>query len=183
MTARRGVAGWGVAGLVAALVGGVPAVAQPAVAQPVRAAAVAPTAVKQPVAVGYGGAVSTVDLDATAAGLGVLRRGGNAVDAAVAAAATLGVTEPYSAGIGGGGFFVYYDARTGGVHTIHGRETAPRAATEKLFIDQETGAALPFEQARVSGLSVGVPGTPATWQRALDEWGTWSTRRALAPAI
>ena len=67
---------------------------------------------KVPVAVGFGGAVATVDLDATRAGLSVLRQGGNAVDAAVAAAATLGVTEPFSSGIGGGGFFVFYDART-----------------------------------------------------------------------
>ena len=141
-----------------------------------------PGAAKAPVARGYGGAVATVDLDATRAGLDVLRRGGNAVDAAVAAAATLGVTEPFSAGIGGGGFFVHYDARTGRVRTIDGRETAPAAATDKLFVDPATGEPLPFEQARVSGLSVGVPGTPATWQRALDDWGTWSLRRALAPA-
>src|SRR3954468_2078054 len=73
---------------------------------------------KVPVATGYGGAVTTVDADATRGGLDVLRHGGNAVDAAVAAAATLGVTEPYSAGIGGGGFFVYYDAATRKVHTI-----------------------------------------------------------------
>jgi gamma-glutamyltranspeptidase/glutathione hydrolase len=138
---------------------------------------------KQAVARGYGGAVSTVDPHATRAGIEVLRRGGNAVDAAVAAAATLGVTEPFSAGIGGGGFFVYYDARTRRVHTIDGRETAPAAATERLFLDPATGEPLPFEEARVSGLSVGVPGTPATWQRALDTWGTWSLRRALGPAI
>src|SRR5690349_14224159 len=83
---------------------------------------------KEPTAIGYGGAVATVDADATAIGLDVLRRGGNAVDAAVAAAAALGVTEPFSAGIGGGGFFVHYDARTGRVSTIDGRETAPATA-------------------------------------------------------
>jgi gamma-glutamyltranspeptidase / glutathione hydrolase len=146
------------------------------------AGAAAPAVEKVPVAEGYGGAVSTVDLDATRAGLGVLRKGGNAVDAAVAAAATLGVTEPFSAGIGGGGFFVFRDGSSGEVHTIDGRETAPAAATEDLFIDPGTGGPLPFEQARVSGLSVGVPGTPATWQRALDEWGTWPLSRTLAPA-
>jgi gamma-glutamyltranspeptidase/glutathione hydrolase len=137
---------------------------------------------KMPVARGYGGAVATVDLDASRAGLAVLRAGGNAVDAAVAAAAALGVTEPFSAGVGGGGFFAYYDAKSGKVHTIDGRETAPAAATEDLFVDPATGEPLPFEEARVSGLSVGVPGTPATWQRALDTWGTWSLRRALRPA-
>ncbi|WP_020573118.1 gamma-glutamyltransferase [Actinopolymorpha alba] len=137
---------------------------------------------KVPVAQGYGGAVSTVDLDATRVGIDVLRRGGNAVDAAVAAAATLGITEPFSAGIGGGGFFVYYNARTRKVHTIDGRETAPATATDQLFIDPATKAPLAFEEARVSGLSVGVPGTPATWQRALDTWGTWPLARALAPA-
>ncbi|MFD2079988.1 gamma-glutamyltranspeptidase / glutathione hydrolase [Actinopolymorpha cephalotaxi] len=137
---------------------------------------------KTPVARGYGGGVATVDPDATRAGIDVLRRGGNAVDAAVAAAATLGVTEPFSAGLGGGGFFVFYDAKSGKVHTIDGRETAPASATDKLFVDPETGKPLSFQDARVSGLSVGVPGTPATWDRALDKWGTWSLRQALAPA-
>src|SRR5687768_10064891 len=72
----------------------------------------------RPTAVGRGGAVSTVDAEATRAGLRVLRRGGNAVDAAVAAAAALGVTEPFSAGAGGGGFFVYFDARKKKVFTL-----------------------------------------------------------------
>jgi gamma-glutamyltranspeptidase/glutathione hydrolase len=138
---------------------------------------------KQPVAVGTGGAVATVDPEASRAGIDVLRKGGNAVDAAVAAAATLGVTEPYSAGIGGGGFFVFYEAATGKVHTIDGRETAPQAMQENAFIDPETGQPIPFAEAVTSGLSVGVPGTPLTWQEALDRWGTISLRRALQPAV
>ncbi|MET1074217.1 MAG: gamma-glutamyltransferase, partial [Umezawaea sp.] len=133
-----------------------------------------------PEATGWGGAVSSIDPDASEAGISVLRRGGNAVDAAVATAAALGVTDPFSAGIGGGGFFVHYDARTHKVSTVDGRETAPASATENLFV--ENGTAIPFDQAVTSGLSVGVPGTPKTWQEALRRWGTLSLREAMGPA-
>ncbi|MFU8874591.1 gamma-glutamyltransferase [Micromonospora sp. SL4-19] len=137
---------------------------------------------KEATAVGYGGAVSTVDATATAVGLDVLRRGGNAVDAAVAAAATLGVTEPFSAGIGGGGFFVYYDAKTRRVHTIDGREAAPASMTETSFVNPSTGRPYQFDEARISGLSAGVPGTLLTWRDALDRWGTRSLAQMLKPA-
>ena len=135
---------------------------------------------KVPVAVGYGGAVSSVDADASAAGIEVLRKGGNAVDAAVATAAALGVTEPYSSGIGGGGYFVYYDAKSRTVHTIDGRETAPLTADSDLFL--ENGKPLAFADAVSSGLSVGTPGTPATWQSALDKWGRRKLGTVLKPA-
>ncbi|MFB8438734.1 gamma-glutamyltransferase [Streptomyces niveus] len=154
----------------------------PAGAAPVKAPAKAPptTPGKTPVAVGHGGAVSSVDKDASAAGIEVLRNGGNAVDAAVATAAALGVTEPYSAGIGGGGYFVYYDAGSRSVHTIDGRETAPMSADATLF--QEDGKPIPFAEGMTSGLGVGTPGTPATWERALDSWGSTSLRKLLKPA-
>ncbi|MFI9326778.1 gamma-glutamyltransferase [Kitasatospora sp. NPDC052868] len=135
---------------------------------------------KTPEAVGWGGAVASVDADATAAGIEVLRKGGNAVDAAVAVAAALGVTEPYSAGIGGGGYFVYYDHDSGRVHTIDGRETASRTADEGLFL--EDGKPLAFADAVTSGLSVGVPGSPATWETAVQAWGRRSFADALKPA-
>ncbi|MFD3924162.1 gamma-glutamyltransferase [Streptomyces sp. NPDC058595] len=156
--------------------------AAPPTETPAKAPAKAPgkTPAKTPFAVGYGGAVSSVDTDASAAGIEVLRRGGNAVDAAVATAAALGVTEPYSAGIGGGGYFVYYDARSRSVHTIDGRETAPKSADAALF--QEDGKPIPFAEGMTSGLGVGTPGTPATWERALDSWGSTSLRRLLKPA-
>ena len=80
---------------------------------------------------GYGGAVSSVDPEATKIGLKVLKRGGNAVDAAVATAAALGLTEPFSAGIGGGGYFVVLQRREGEVQTLDGRETAPKAMPKR----------------------------------------------------
>jgi gamma-glutamyltranspeptidase/glutathione hydrolase len=138
--------------------------------------------VKEPVAVGYGGAVSTVDFDASKAGLSILRQGGNAADAAVAAAAALGVTEPFSSGLGGGGYFVYYDARHHSVTTIDGRETAPAAFTERTFLDP-SGTPYPFATAVTSGLSVGVPGTPATWQTAARRFGSKPVAQLLQPAI
>jgi len=138
---------------------------------------------RSPVAVGVGGAVATVDPEATRVGVEVLRKGGNAVDAAIATAATLGVTEPFSSGIGGGGFLVFYDARTGRVHTIDGREAAPASMTGTAFINPATGSPYGFDEARVSGISVGVPGSPATWSEALTRWGTTSLAEALRPAI
>ncbi|WP_129293292.1 gamma-glutamyltransferase [Streptomyces lydicus] len=152
--------------------------ARPAPAAQDRAPTAAPE--KTPVAVGSGGAVSSVDADASAAGISVLEQGGNAVDAAVATAAALGVTEPYSSGIGGGGYFVSYDARTRTVRTLDGRETAPRSAGRDLFL--ENGTPIPFADAVTSGLSVGTPGTPATWDTALRAWGSRSLGQVLRPA-
>jgi gamma-glutamyltranspeptidase/glutathione hydrolase len=135
------------------------------------------------VAIGTGGAVATVDVDASRAGIEVLREGGNAIDAAVAAAAMLGVTEPYSAGPGGGGFLVYFQAATGRVFTLDGRETAPAAMPTTAFIDPASGRPVPLADAVTSGLSVGVPGTPATWEQALNQWGTRPLAQLLQPAI
>jgi gamma-glutamyltranspeptidase/glutathione hydrolase len=136
---------------------------------------------KVPVMTGSGGAVSSVDRDASQVGIDVLARGGNAADAAVATAAALGVTEPYSAGIGGGGFLVYYDARTRRVRTIDGRETAPRTFTATTFTRAD-GTAMDFNTVVSSGLSVGVPGTPALWDAAARSFGTRSLSDLLEPA-
>src|SRR5215213_4645228 len=132
-------------------------------------------------ATGTGGAAATVDTLATQAAVDTLRGGGNAVDAAVTAAAVLGVTEPFSSGIGGGGFMVIYRASDGKVTTIDGRERAPAAMRPDSF--WENGVALPFNDARYSGLSVGVPGTVATWAEALDLYGTISLADALQAGI
>jgi gamma-glutamyltranspeptidase / glutathione hydrolase len=148
----------------------------------------APTAAaqrgSQPTAVGTGGAAASVDRDATQTAIKVLRRGGNAIDAAVAANATLGVTEPYVAGIGGGGFMVIYLAHEHRLVTIDGRETAPQNFPQDAFIDPQTGQPYPFTPRRVtSGMAVGVPGTLAAWQMAEQNFGTMSLARLLRPAI
>jgi gamma-glutamyltranspeptidase / glutathione hydrolase len=135
---------------------------------------------KQPTAVGTGGAAASVDIDGTSAAIQALRDGGNAVDAAVAAASVLGVTEPYSCGIGGGGFMVIRTAG-GKITTIDGREESPATMRPDSF--WENNAPLPFNDARFSGISAGIPGTPATWDLALRRYGTWTLDRALQPGI
>src|SRR5487761_585635 len=119
------------------------------------------TPTKQAIAIGTGGAVASDDVQATQAGIEVLRHGGNAVDAAVAVAATLGVTYPVVAGIGGGGFLVYYDARAHHVYTLDGRETAPLSASANLFVDPATGK--PLTQSTTGPATASAP--PRTRQK------------------
>src|ERR1700749_2302190 len=97
------------------------------------------SATKQPVAVGTGGAVASMDLGASQAGIDALKHGGNAIDAAVGTARALGGTIPFVAGPGGGGFMVIYLARQHEVITIDGRENCPQACTTPMFIDPATG--------------------------------------------
>jgi gamma-glutamyltranspeptidase / glutathione hydrolase len=143
-------------------------------------AAIARDVEKQPTATGRGGAAATVDLLGTRAAIDTLKDGGNAVDAAVSAAAVLGVTEPYSCGIGGGGFMTIRTA-DGKVTTIDSREESPAAMRPDSFF--EDGTALGFDPARWSGLSAGVPGTVAGWNRALRRYGTQSLARTLRSGI
>jgi gamma-glutamyltranspeptidase / glutathione hydrolase len=156
------------------------ALAVVALAAPVAQASHRDEFVKEPTAVGSGGAAGTVEPLATKAAIDTLKRGGNAVDAAVAAAGVLGVTEPFSAGIGGGGFMVIRTPH-GKVTTIDGREKAPDEMEPDSFF--ENGAPLAFADARWSGLSAGVPGTVAQWELALDRYGTKSLRKLLEPGI
>jgi gamma-glutamyltranspeptidase / glutathione hydrolase len=135
---------------------------------------------KQSTAVGRDGGAATVDALGTQAAIDTLKRGGNAVDAAVAAAGVLGVVEPFSCGIGGGGFMVIR-TRHGKVTTIDSRELSPRAMRPDSFM--ENGVPLPFNDARYSGLSAGVPGTVAGWDRALDDYGTKDLDDVLEPGI
>ena len=141
---------------------------------------------QEPTAIGRDGGAATVDATGTQAAISALRQGGNAVDAAVAAAAVLGVTEPYSCGIGGGGFMVI---RTpdGKVTTIDSREESPAAMRpDSFFVDGEAPDPTDdadFASARYSGLSAGVPGTVAGWDKALRRYGSWSLKRALRSGV
>jgi gamma-glutamyltranspeptidase / glutathione hydrolase len=137
----------------------------------------------EPVAVGTGGAAASMDVGASRAGIDVLRRGGNAVDAAVATASALGVTVPFVAGPGGGGFMVIYNARTHTVTTIDGRETCPSACTTNLFINPATGQPMNYTAASDQPLSTGVPSNVATWATAVSKFGRLSLSADLQPAI
>ena len=151
-----------------------------ALATPVAAQAAPYQHTSQPVARGTGGAAATVDKTATDAAIRVLRRGGNAVDAAVAAAAVLGVVEPFSCGIGGGGFMVIR-LPNGRVTTIDSREAAPATMQPSSFF--ENGVPLEMNAARYSGLSVGAPGTVRGWSLALRRYGSRPLAELLRPAI
>jgi gamma-glutamyltranspeptidase/glutathione hydrolase len=136
---------------------------------------------KQPTATGTGGAAASVDPLATNAAVDVLARGGNAFDAAIAAASVLGVVEPYSCGLGGGGFMTIRDGRTGKITTFDSRETSPAdMKPDSFFIDGQPPTDAQFPINRYSGLSVGVPGTPALWEHVLRRYGTYSMGKALA---
>lgn len=119
---------------------------------------------------------------ASRAGADALAAGGTAADAMVAVQAVLGLVEPQSSGLGGGAFLVWHDAATGQTTTLDGRETAPLAATPRLFQDAE-GAPLPFFEAVVGGRSVGTPGTPALMAEAHRRWGRADWSGLLEPAI
>src|ERR1700753_3478254 len=148
------------------------------------AASQAPSgAVKQPVAVGSGGGVASMDLGASQAGIDVLKKGGNAVDAAVATASALGVTIPFVAGPGGGGFMVIYLAKTHQVITIDGRESCPSACTSTMFTDPATGQPLGYDYASDQPLATGVPSMVATWAKAVSLYGRQSFAADLQPAI
>src|SRR5580693_10101079 len=147
------------------------------------AAQTAPVVAKEPVATGTGGAVASMDTDASQAGIDVLAHGGNAIDAAVATASTLGVTIPFVAGPGGGGFMVIYLAKTHQVVTINGRETCPGACTPTMFTDPKTGQPYGYDYASDQPLATGVPSMVATWAKAVGRYGRQSLAADLQPAI
>lgn len=117
---------------------------------------------------------------ATGAGYQVLRAGGSAVDAAIAVQMVLTLVEPQSSGIGGGAFLLHSDGKT--VKAFDGRETAPMAATERLFLGAD-GKPINFYDAVVGGRAVGVPGVLRMLELAHREYGRLPWASLFAPAI
>ena len=127
-----------------------------------------------------GFAVAAANPLATDAGYQILMAGGSAIDAAIAVQMVLTLVEPQSSGIGGGAFVLHHDGKK--VEAYDGRELAPAAATDKLFLDAQ-GKPLPFIEGVVSGLSVGVPGTLSVLETAHKEHGKLPWATLMQPAI
>jgi gamma-glutamyltranspeptidase/glutathione hydrolase len=126
-------------------------------------------------------AISSAHELATEAGFEILEKGGNAFDAAVAVSAALAVVEPASSGIGGGGFWLIHRAADGHTTMIDGREEAPGAATEDMYLDE--AGDVDRDRAINGPLSAGIPGAPAAWVHIVENYGELELDRVLAPAI
>ena len=125
-------------------------------------------------------AVAAANPLATEAGRQMLARGGSALDAAIAVQMVLTLVEPQSSGIGGGAFLLHWDGQR--VQAFDGRETAPAAADERLFLTPE-GKPMAFMDAVVGGRSVGVPGTVRMLEMAHAQPGRLRWAALFEPAI
>jgi gamma-glutamyltranspeptidase / glutathione hydrolase len=143
---------------------------------------ISPFATARPVIARHG-MVVTQEAEASRVGLDILKRGGNAVDAAVAVGFALAVTLPRAGNIGGGGFMLIHRADRNQTIAIDYRETAPAGTTKDVFLDAN-GQADPFKS-RYSGLAIGVPGTVAGFELAWRKYGSgkFSFADLIAPAI
>ena len=123
--------------------------------------------------------VVSADRLASQAGVDILERGGNAVDAAVAVGFALAVVYPEAGNIGGGGFMLIRK-QNGDAVTIDFREKAPAHAYETMYLDSLGNVS---EKSVDGHLSVGVPGTVAGFVKALEEYGTMKLEEVLQPAV
>ncbi len=130
-------------------------------------------------AYGTGGMVATTDRVATEVGVEILRRGGNAVDAAVATHFALASVNPEAGNIGGGGFMIVRTA-AGETAALDFREKAPGLATREMFLDAQ-GA--PTDRSRAGYLASGVPGSVAGMWEAHRRFGSLSWTELVQPAI
>jgi len=119
---------------------------------------------------------------ATAAAVEILRRGGSAVDASIAAQWVLGLVEPQASGLGGGAFMLYWDQPQHQLHFYDGRETAPAAVDDQLFL-RENGEPLNFLDAVIGGRSVGTPGVVKLLALSHQRHGKLAWAELFKPAI
>ena len=127
------------------------------------------------------GMVVSQRMIASEVGAEILKKGGNAVDAAVATGLALAVVLPRAGNLGGGGFMVVYLKEEDKTIAIDYREKAPSAATRDLFLDENGD--YDRKKAQFSLLSAGVPGSVAGFHHALTNYGTLSWQEVLEPAI
>ncbi len=113
---------------------------------------------------------------ATKTGIEILKKGGNAVDAAIGIQLTLGLVEPQSSGLGGGGFLLYYSAKNNELTSWDGRETAPLKITPNVF-EKYKNSFSGFYKAVTSPISIGVPGIPLLLEKVHGKYGklNWSS--------
>ena len=140
----------------------------------------AQTATAQPIWA-KNGMVSSQEALATRAGVEILKRGGNAVDAAVAVGFALAVTLPRAGNLGGGGFMLVHLNEQNKTIAIDYREMAPAKAHKDIFLDKQGNPV--SKLSREHGLAVGVPGTVMGMELALEQYGTMSMEQVIAPAI
>jgi gamma-glutamyltranspeptidase/glutathione hydrolase len=130
------------------------------------------------------GLVATSQPLAVAAGIHVLRKGGNAADAAVAAAAALNVTEPTSTGIGGDCFALFYEAKTGRISALNGSGRAPAKLTLQKLRNEGYGVyGRQMELPPYHPYTITVPGACAGWCDLVNQFGRLKMADVLEPAI
>ena len=127
------------------------------------------------------GVVSTSKVEASRIGAEILRKGGNAIDAAVAAGFALGVVEPNSSGLGGGGFMLIRIAKTGETVFIDFRERAPQKSSPEMWKVGKDGKVV-GNQKLEGGKAAAVPGEVAGLLYALENYGTMSREQVIRPA-
>jgi gamma-glutamyltranspeptidase/glutathione hydrolase len=129
---------------------------------------------------GKNGMVVSANKEASKAGLEVLKKGGNAIDAAVATAFSLAVTLPSAGNIGGGGFIVFMN-NEGQTTTFDFREKAPLKASPDMFLDEEGNVIQGSNH--FSAKAIGVPGTVAGLYKAHHKYGKLSWAEVVQPAV
>src|SRR6476469_1992784 len=124
--------------------------------------------------------VASVHVEASKVGAGIMRRGGNAVDAAVATGFALAVVHPSAGNIGGGGFMLLRKTN-GELHFLDYREKAPKAATRDMYLDAQ-GNVVPNASC-VGYKAIGVPGSVGGLVYGEQHWGKLPLRSVMAPEI